>query len=77
MQEFPDDHRGHTIFTHASGPSRGPWIGAYTAWKIESNNSYRGVLQGTVKGEFSSVDAAHAAAKAEAKNRLNALLDGA
>ena len=75
MQQFPDDHRGHTIFAHASGPTVGPWVASYSAWKIEPNNSYRAVVQGTVSGVFPSTEGAHAAATIEAKSRLDALLD--
>ena len=75
MQQFPDDHRGHTIFAHASGPTVGPWVASYSAWKIEPNNSYRAVVQGTVPGVFPSTDGAQAAATIEAKSRLDALLD--
>lgn len=75
MQQFPDDHRGHTIFAHASGPTEGPWVASYSAWKMDPNNSYRAVVQGTVAGVFLSTDGAHAAATIEAKSRLNALLD--
>ncbi len=75
MQQFPDDHRGHTIFAHASGPTGGPWVASYSVWKIEPNNSSRAVVQGTVPGVFPSTDGAHAAATIEAKSRLDALLD--
>lgn len=75
MQQFPDDHRGHTIFAHASGPANGPWVASYSAWKIEPNNSYRAVVQGTLPGVFQSTQDAQAAAVAEAKSRLDAVLD--
>lgn len=75
MAEFQDDHRSHAIFSHASGPSAGPWVSSYSAWKIEPNGSYRAVVQGTLLGVFQSVESAHAAAIAEARNRLDALLD--
>lgn len=75
MEQFPDDHRGHTIFAHASGPTVGPWVASYTVWKLEPVNCYRAVVQGTVPGVFPSTDSAHAAATIEAKCRLDALLD--
>ena len=75
MQEFKDDHRGHAIFTHASGPSRGPWVASYSAWKIEPNNSYRAAISGTLSGVFQTTDKAHGAGMAEAKRSLDALLD--
>lgn len=75
MAEFKDDHRGHTIFPHASGPLAGPWVSSYSAWKIESNNSNRAVVQGTLPGVFQSVESAHAAAISAAKIQLDALLD--
>ncbi len=75
MQQFPDDHRGHTIFAHASGPTGGPWVASYSAWKIDPDNSYHAVVQGTVPGVFQSTDDAHVAATIEAKSRLDALLD--
>ena len=75
MNEFNDDHRGHTIFTHASGPRNGPFEGSYSAWKIEPNNSYRGVIQGTVAGVFKSTESAFAAAMVEAQSRLDKVLD--
>lgn len=75
MAQFPDDHRGHTIFPHASGPTVGPWVALYSAWCIEPNNSYRAVCQGTLPGVYQSPEKAHAAAVAEAKRSIDALLD--
>lgn len=77
MEDLKDDHRGHTIFTHASGPGEGPRVASYSAWKIEGNNSYRAVIQGTLPGVFPSVDKAHAAAMAEAKRQLDVVLGAA
>jgi hypothetical protein len=75
MTEFKDDHRGHTIFPHASSPSQGPWVASYTAWKIEPNNSYRAAVQGTIPGVYQSIEIAHTAAVADATSRLDMLLD--
>jgi hypothetical protein len=75
VQQFQDDHRGHTIFLHASGPTGGPWVAAFSAWKIEPNNSYRAVVQGALPGVYPSVERAHAAATSEAKSQLDALLN--
>lgn len=75
MAEFPDDHRGHTIFPHASGPTVGPWVASYSAWCIELNDSYRAVCQGTLPGVYQSPEEARAAAVAEAKRSIDALLD--
>ena len=73
MPTIGDDHRGHAIFTHASGP--GPFVASSSTWKIEPNNSYLAVLQGTLPGVFSTADEAHGAAMADARNRLDELLD--
>ncbi len=75
MEPFSDDHRGHTILTHASGFTTGPWVASYSVWKREPINCYRAVVQGTVPGVFASVDGAHESAAIEAKGRLDALLD--
>lgn len=74
MNDLKDDHRGHTIFTHASGPTGGPWVASYSAWKIEPNNSYRAVSQGTLAGVCQSVGEAHAQAISEAKRKIDVLL---
>ena len=75
MQTSPSEHRNHAIFTHASGPTGGPWIASYSAWKIEPNNSYRATIQGMLLGVFPSIQEAQSAAAAEAKMRLDQLLD--
>lgn len=75
MQQLSNDHRGHTIFAHASGPTCGPWVASYSAWRIEPNNSYRAVIQGTVLGVFLSTEDAQDIATTEAKQRLDTLLD--
>ena len=46
MSRFPDDHKGNTIFSHASGPTKGPWMASCAVFKIEENNNYSGTLQG-------------------------------
>jgi len=74
MQELENDHRGHTIFLHASGPAPGPWVASFSAWRIEPNNTYRAVIQGAASGVFDSVNSAHYAAFAEARARLDDLL---
>jgi hypothetical protein len=75
MELFKDDHRGHTIFPHASGPSVGPFVASYSAWKIEPNNSYRAVVQGTLVGTFQTKEVALSAAIEEAKNSIDNVLD--
>jgi len=69
MERFQDDHRGHIIFAHASGPSSGPYVGSYSAWKIETNNAYRAVVQGTLLAVHQTTQDAHSAANTEAKCR--------
>jgi hypothetical protein len=76
MKEFQDDHRGHTIFAHASGPLSGPFVGGYSAWRIEANNNYRGVLQGATAETYPTHEAAISAATSEACRKLDDLLDG-
>lgn len=75
MESFKDDHRGHTIFPHASGPSTGPFVASYSAWKIEPNNSYRAVVQGTLDCTFQTQEIALSAAMSEAKKNLDNVLD--
>jgi hypothetical protein len=74
MAQFPDNHRGHTIFSHASGPTGGPWAAFYSAWKIEPNNSYRLTVQGALPGTYKTTAEAQAAAFAEAKSAIDAVL---
>lgn len=77
MQELKDDHRGHVIITHASGPylTEGPFIASYSVWKIEPNNSYRALVQGSLPTEFQTTESARSAATLEAKEKLDAVLD--
>lgn len=75
MESFKDDHRGHTIFPHASGFSSGPFVASYSAWKIEPNNSYRAVVQGSLVGTFPTQVSAISAAITEAKNCIDKVMD--
>ena len=75
MESFKDDHRGHTIFPNASGPTTGPFVASYSAWRIESHNSYRAVVQGTVDGTFQTKEIALSVAISEAKASLDKMLD--
>jgi len=62
MDEFKTDHRGHAIFTHASGPKGGPFIAMYTAWRIEPGMPPVLQLQGSLPHEFSTDEEAAQAA---------------
>lgn len=75
MQEMKDDHRGHSILARISGAGFGHFVGSFTVWKIEPNNSYRGVLQGVSSQSFGAAEEACAAAMWEAKELLDAVLD--
>lgn len=79
MEKLNDDHRGHAIVTHASGPyvSKGPYIAFYSVWRIDSNNSYRAVIQGHLPTKFETSESAELAAITEAKTQLDAVLDAA
>ena len=74
MNDLANDHREHTIFCHASGFSNGPFVASFSAWRIEPNNSYRAVTQGTLPSVFDTREAAFAAALAEAKLCIDKLL---
>lgn len=77
MQEMKDVHRGHAILTRISGGNlnSGSFVGSFTAWKIEPNNSYRAVLQGASSQSFGSAEEACAAAMREAREELDVVLD--
>lgn len=77
MQEMKDDHRGYSILARISGGglNGGPFVGSFTVWKIEPNNSYRCVLQGASSQSYGAAEEACAAAMREAKERLDVVLD--
>ncbi len=77
MKELADDHRGHTIITTVSGPiiNSEPFVASYSVWKIEKNNSYRAVIQGSLSNIFQSSESARVAAVLEAKEKLDEIID--
>jgi hypothetical protein len=74
MGLFRDDHKGHMIYTHASGPDSGPWVGLYTVWALNGNTDPTSVLHGSAEGSYSSIKFACAVARNEAERRIDVLL---
>lgn len=74
MNDLVNDHRGHTIFCHASGVISGPFVASFSAWRVEPNSSCRAITQGTLPGVFDTREVAIAAALAEAKLSIDKLL---
>jgi len=75
MDGFRDDHKGHMIFAHASGPESGPWVGLYTVWTLNSNVDLTSVLHGTAQGTYPSVKFATKVAWEQAKRAIDELLE--
>ncbi len=75
MDQFKTEHRGHAIFTHASGPKGGPFIAMYTAWRVEPGMPPTLHLQGSLPHEFSTDDDAIQAALGVARGEINSSLD--
>lgn len=75
MEQLKADYRGHVVIASASGYGNSQFYASYTVWKIEPNNSYRGILQGTVDGLHETPDEAHAAAMSAGRVALDAVLD--
>jgi len=74
MTQFPNDHRGHTIFEHALGPTGGPWTAHYSAWRLEPDNSYSLVANGALPSVYKTIEEAQSAAALEARRAIDALL---
>jgi hypothetical protein len=77
MDQFKTEHRGHAIFTHASGPKGGPFIAMYTAWRVEPGMPPILQLQGSLPHEYSTDDEATQAAIGVACGAINGVLDQA
>jgi hypothetical protein len=74
MDGFRDDHKGHMIFAHASGPESGPWVGLYTVWALNGHADLTSVLHGTAQGTFASIKFATAVAWKQAVRQIDSLL---
>ena len=74
MANLPNDHRGHSIFTHASGPVGGMWVASYSAWPVAASSSSGAFCEGTAPGLHQTQDRAHWVAAVEARRNLDALL---
>ena len=74
MDPFKADHRGHSVFAHASGPKGGPFIAMYTAWRVEPGMPPTLELQGSLPHEFATDDEAKRAAFGAACNSIDAAL---
>ncbi len=76
MEELGDSYRGHVISAGASGPTEGPWKASYIVLKIEPNNSYRLILQGSLLLDgLQAIEGARSAARLEARTKLDSMLD--
>ena len=71
MNDEDSNYRGHAIIPSASGPAGGPWLGNYSAWRLEEDKKYTEVLNGFVKEVFTNTDGAIAAAVKEAQVKLD------
>ncbi len=75
MDGFREDHKGHMIYTHASGPESGPWVGLYTVWALNSHSDPTSVLHGAAVGTYFSIKFACSVAWEQAKRRIDDLLE--
>jgi len=74
MDSFRDDYKGHMIFTHASGPQSGPWVGSFSAWSIDKDGLYECVSQSIASDSCHSEKFAERVALTDAKKRIDKLL---
>ena len=74
MDEFKSEHRGHAIFTHASGPKGGPFIAMYSAWRVEPGVPPLLQLQGSLPHEFATDEEALQAAYGAARGSIDRAL---
>jgi hypothetical protein len=72
MQESNETYRGHIIIPSASGPKE--YVGSYSVWLPEPNNSLKTVLQGSLSGQYSTIEEACNAAIVEAKIAIDNIL---
>jgi hypothetical protein len=75
MAHLSDDHRGYSIFTHASGPLGGRWLASYSAWPVRASASSGAFCEGAVRGLHRTQDHAHRSAAVQARRSVDALLD--
>jgi hypothetical protein len=75
MAQFPDDHRGHTIFPHTQPLASGLWTAAFSAARLDPNDAAVAVAHQDVPGTFSTRDDAHTAAMLAARAAIDRLLD--
>ncbi|MBE7216609.1 hypothetical protein MK852_21695 [Shewanella benthica] len=72
MQKNNEMYRDHIIIPSASGPKE--YVGSYSVWLPETNNSFKAVLQGSLSGQYSTIEDACNAAIVEAKIAIDNIL---
>lgn len=72
MQENNETYCDHIIIASAAGPHE--YVGSYSVWLPESNNSFKAVLQGSLPGQYSTIEAACNAAVVQAKIAIDSIL---